>query len=427
MQEHEDLEIRSEEVQEVLGTPPSWMVQYGTLLAFLVILVLGYLSYFIEYPVMVEAGISVTSTDPPKRLVTNSSGRVASILVENESEVEADDIIVVLKSNARFEDVLSLESAMLSLGTPSDSALLAFQVPESLMLGGLKETLFDFYRKQKTLQQYESNPYDKLSMDQLSRELSKIRRIIVSDKGRINNLDRQVEMVENRLQREEGLSQENLLAQGRVAKTREDLLALKRMRESIESSIKNRELEMERIRAEMDGVKAGSLEGKKQASVSIRESFAELQRAVEDWFFRYVITAPVDGIVSLYLEKITEQQFVEEGWEIGVVVPNKQEKAKGTIWLPVAIASPVEEGQEVVVRFSSYPSLEFGAVIGRVASKSQVPINNQVSITVSFPKGLVTEFGREIDASQEMKGEARIILQDKRLIERIFEHFRSQS
>lgn len=424
MQEHDNIEIRSEEVQEILGTPPPWMARFGTLLALLVVVVLGYISYFIEYPVVVDAGITVSSKEPPKRLVSNISGRVQSILVENEAAVKENDVIVVFKSNARLEDMLTLESKMMMMEAPTDSALLAFSVPDTFVLGAIKEPLYDFYRQQKVRQQYEENPYDKYSIDQLERELQKIQSIIRSDLRRIENLDSQIELVQERLGREEKLVRDNLLAESRIEKTRESLLSLQRMRESVESSIKNRELEKERIRAEKTGVREGSVESKKQAGIELRERFNDLQRAVEEWMFKYVITAPVAGVVSLYMEDITEQQFVEEGFEIGVVVPQLEQEAKGTIWLPVAKASPVKPGKKVVVSFDVYPVLEFGSTIGRVESISQVPINGQVALTIDFPSGLVTEFGRELDASQTMKGEANIIIKDKRFIERIFEHFR---
>ncbi len=425
MQEHENIEIRSEEVQEILGTPPPWMARFGTLLALLVVVALGYISYFIEYPVVVDAGITVSSKEPPKRLVSNISGRVQSILVENEAAVKENDVIVVFKSNARLEDMLTLESKMMMMEAPTDSALLAFSVPDTFVLGAVKEPLYDFYRQQKVRQQYEENPYDKYSIDQLERELQKIQSIIRSDLRRIENLDSQIKLVQERLGREEKLVRDNLLAESRIEKTRESLLSLQRMRESVESSIKNRELEEERIRAEKTGVREGSVESKKQAGIELRERFNDLQRAVEEWMFKYVITAPVAGVVSLYMEDITEQQFVEEGFEIGVVVPQLEQEAKGTIWLPVAKASPVKPGKKVVVSFEVYPVLEFGSTIGRVESISQVPINGQVALTIDFPRGLITEFGRELDASQTMKGKANIIIKDKRFIERIFEHFRS--
>ncbi len=330
MQEHENIEIRSEEVQEILGTPPPWMARFGTLLALLVLVVLGYISFFIEYPVVVDAGITVSSKEPPKRLVSNISGRVQSILVENEAIVKENDVIVVFKSNARLEDMLTLESKMMMMEAPTDSALLAFAVPDTFVLGAIKEPLYDFYRQQKVLQQYEENPYNKYSIDQLERELRKIQSIIRSDLRRIENLDSQIKLVQERLEREENLVRDNLLAESRIEKTRESLLSLQRMRESVESSIKNRELEKERIRAEKTGVREGSVESKKRAGIELRERFIDLQRAVEEWMFKYVITAPVAGIVSLYMEDITEQQFVEEGFEIGVVVPQQEQETKAS-------------------------------------------------------------------------------------------------
>ncbi|NRA50690.1 MAG: hypothetical protein HRU12_16275, partial [Phaeodactylibacter sp.] len=137
MQEHENLEIRSEEVQEILGTPPPWMARFGTLLALLVVVMLGYISYFIEYPIVVGAGITVSSKEPPKRLVSNTSGRVQSILVDNEAIVKENDVIVVFKNNARLEDMLTLESKMMMMDNPTDSALLAFSVPDTFVLGAI--------------------------------------------------------------------------------------------------------------------------------------------------------------------------------------------------------------------------------------------------------------------------------------------------
>lgn len=424
MQERQDIEIRSEEVQEILGTPPNWMARYGTLLALVVVVILGYVGYFIEYPEVVEAGITVSDTEPPKRLVTNMAGRIELIAAQNEGEVQKDQVIAVFKSNANISDVLTLETAILSMGTPSDSMLLLFSVPDSLVLGRLKEPLYEVYRYQKNLEQYVNNPYGKLSVDQLKRELSKLNSIIRSSREQWSQYDQQIDLVDERLRREEELVRDNLLAAGKVEKTREDLLSLRRSRESTEGSIKNRQLEIERIRSAISGVRADSEEGRQSASLALRESFLVLQRSVEEWMEKHVITAPISGRLSLYPNEIAEQQFVKESQEVGVVVPRREGETQGEIWLPAAKASAVETGQKVIVRFSSYPAMKFGVVLGRVSSKSQLPVNGNIAIYVEFPKGLVTEFGTSISYSQETKGEATVILADKRFIERVFEPFR---
>jgi multidrug resistance efflux pump len=422
--DNEKIEVRSQEVQEILGTPPGWMTRWGSLLALIVVVIMAWIGFYIKYPDTVESNISVSITDPPKRLVTENRGRVKLVRVENESVVRAGEVLVVFENKAKIEDVLSFEIALLSLQNPTDSALLKFKLPEDYMLGDLKSHLYEFYRRQDDVLQFISNPYDKYSVEQLDKEYRKVQSIIRTDRGRWSNVDRQIDMVEDRLRRERQLSAENLLAEERVERTQENLLSLKRMREGIEASIKNRELELQRIQSEKGGVKAGSKEEMQQALVAMRESFSNIRTELSEWMRKYVISSPINGIVSFNEETINEQQFVEEGKEIGVVVPLEKKDTQGLASLEVSKASRIAPGQKVIVRFFSYPYQEFGAVIGVVKSKSQVPIKGKISVNVAFPDGLLTTFNRRIEPSREMKGMATIIMEDKRFLERVFENIR---
>lgn len=95
------------------------------------------------------------------------------------------------------------------------------------------------------------------------------------------------------------------------------------------------------------------------------------------------------------------------------------------IWLLVVKVSLVKLGKKVVVSFDVYLVLEFGLMIGWVEFISQVLINGQVALIIDFLKGLVIEFGWELDVFQIMKGNVNIIIKDKCFIEWIFEYFRS--
>ncbi|MCB0564678.1 MAG: HlyD family efflux transporter periplasmic adaptor subunit [Phaeodactylibacter sp.] len=427
MQEYENIEIRSEEVQEILGTPPGWMARYGTLFAFVVVVVVGWVGFLIKYPDTVESGITVTTTDPPKRLVTETRGRVKTVMAKNEQVVSAGQVLIVFDNNANLEDVLTLETAIMAVGnSPSDSTLLSFYLPGNVVLGELKDELYDFYRRQQDLRQYLSNPYDNLNLQQLNKELGKIQSMIRSDRERWANIDRQIESVEGRLRREEQLSRENLLAQDKVSRTREEILSLRRAREGIESSIKNKELDIDGIRSEMGGVQQVTKEGRQEAAIALRESFQALQKAVEEWKRKFVISSPIDGIVSFNLESISEQQYVESDREIGVVVPMKRQKTKGFVQVDMSRSGKIRPGQKVIVRLDSYSYAEYGAIEATVEKKSQVPIEGKIIVEVSFKKDLVTTLGKRIEPSREMKGDAVIITNDKRFIERVFERVRSR-
>ncbi|HQU58193.1 MAG TPA: HlyD family efflux transporter periplasmic adaptor subunit [Saprospiraceae bacterium] len=429
MLEHENIELRSEEVQEILGTPPGWMTRYGTLIFLIALVVIGYIGLLVKYPDTVESKVKISSTDPPKRLVTQFRGRVKLIRVKNESRVRQGEVLIVFDNSsnnesANIEDVLTLENAIIAAGGPDDSTLLAFKVANNLVLGELKNSLFEFYRRQDEMKQFLSNPYDKYSLEQLRRELRKLQSMAASDRDRLSNINRQIEIVETRLQREEALAREKLLAEERVERTRESELSLKRMRESIESSIKSKELDMDRIRAEMSGVRAGSQENQDEAAAILRESFQALRRDLNAWKEKYVISSPVDGIVSLDLGNISEQQFVEEGKEIGVVVPLKEHETKGVMLIEVAKSVKIKPQQKVVVNLDSYSFAEYGALLAVVRGKSQVPIEGKITVEIFFPNGLTTTLGRQIEPTREMLGTATVITSDKRLIERVFENIR---
>ncbi|MCO6488863.1 MAG: hypothetical protein J5I98_10620 [Phaeodactylibacter sp.] len=427
MQDYEKIEIRSEEVQEILGTPPGWMARYGTLFAFVVVVVVGWVGFLLKYPDTVKSEITVTTTDPPKRLVTESRGRVKKVLKNNEEEVSAGQVLIVFDNNASLEDILTLETAIMAVGnTPTDSTLLAFSLPGNVVLGELKDELYDFYRRQQDLKQYLENPYDNLTITQLDKELGKIQSMIRSDRERWATIDRQIESVEKRLRREEQLSQENLLAEERVSRTREEILSLRRAREGIESSIKSKELDIEGIRSEMSGVRQVTKEGHQEAAIALRESFQKLQKEMEEWKRRYVISSPIDGIVSFNLESISEQQYVEGGREIGVVVPMIRQKTKGFVQVDMSRAGKIRPGQKVIVKLDSYSYAEYGAIEATVEKKSQVPIDGNIIVEIGFKEDLVTTLGKRIEPSREMKGEATIITNDKRFIERIFERVRSK-
>lgn len=76
--------------------------------------------------------------------------------------------------------------------------------------------------------------------------------------------------------------------------------------------------------------------------------------------------------------------------------------------------------------------MEYGSVDGRVSSislvsKRQEIANNQIDtylIDIALPQGLKTNYGKDLDFRFEIKGSANIIVNDRRLIERLFDNLK---
>lgn len=63
----DNIEIRSEEVQEILTKVPNWMIRYGNTLILILIFMLLFISWFIKYPDVISSEVMVTTTIPVHR------------------------------------------------------------------------------------------------------------------------------------------------------------------------------------------------------------------------------------------------------------------------------------------------------------------------------------------------------------------------
>lgn len=60
----EDIELKSEEIQEILSRPPHALIRWGITVFFMVISFLFIGGCFFSYPDTVEAGITITTENP---------------------------------------------------------------------------------------------------------------------------------------------------------------------------------------------------------------------------------------------------------------------------------------------------------------------------------------------------------------------------
>ncbi len=420
-----EIEIRSEEVQEILGTPPGWMVRWGTIVAMVTVVLLGWVGYWVKYPDVVDGAITITTSEPPQRLQPANSNFVSHILVSNEDTVEADQILLVFRSKAKFEDVLVLEDYLLAVENMEDPTLMSIELPRDLLLGNeLQDEFYDFIEKQEKLQLMLSPKYEKMSIRQLEQQRRKIRSSIEFDQRRKEKLAEQIDMVSVRLQSYQRRFEENALPYATLRKAKEEVLTLEREMQSIESSIKSKEFEIESIRSQITGVREGKRERQLSASNELLDSFLKLKRSVEAWKEENLMVAPIDGVVY-FPENIQEQKYVSANNTLVMVVPQNQSETIGKIKLKDGGSGKVERGQKVIVKLKSYPFQEFGALTGKVSWIGKVPTTeNAIPVHVRFDQELRTTTGRLIEPSREMEGDAEIITEDKRFIERIFERIR---
>src|SRR4051812_47592182 len=112
MQEINNLNLRSEEVQDILTRVPHWIIRCGTMVVAVVILLLFFSSWFIKYPDVINTQITITTNIPPEKLVAKTSGRIEAILVKNKTKIIAGTPLAIIENTANYKDVFQLSKVI---------------------------------------------------------------------------------------------------------------------------------------------------------------------------------------------------------------------------------------------------------------------------------------------------------------------------
>ena len=150
----EDIELRSEEVQDVLGQIPNWMIRWGSTLFFVLILLVLVISWVVKYPDIIQAETIITTRTPPQKEFAVTTGKLDSIYVEEAQMVKKNTLLAVLENPANTMDVYYLKSILDSLSI--DKSEIRFPIDEIpiLLLGGIETAYASF---ENSYMEYELN------------------------------------------------------------------------------------------------------------------------------------------------------------------------------------------------------------------------------------------------------------------------------
>ena len=124
----DNLELRSENVQDILTQPPHWMIRWGNTVIFVILLMVLLMSYVIKYPEFIPAPIVVTSKNPPEKLEARTNSKIEKILVKDHQSVNKNQVMMVLQSAADYKDILALKDIVDSM---SSSQVLYFPTQQA--------------------------------------------------------------------------------------------------------------------------------------------------------------------------------------------------------------------------------------------------------------------------------------------------------
>jgi HlyD family secretion protein len=419
------VELQNREIEDMLGRVPGWITRNGMLLFLFLLVLLLFGSWVFRYPEIKRARILVTSVNPPADLEARVNGKIARLFVEDRQQVSTGEVLAMIENPASFEDVVALEEGLILFDTVSIVDVRdAFPVQEGARLGAIQESHSIFLKAYKDYVDFRSLNYHQRRIGLLNTELVRQRELAGSLSERERIAEEEYNLAQRQYNRDADLYIEAVVSQADLEKSHSEMLSKRNNWQEIVSLIAQNNISLGRIEEQIVDLELKQQEERTRYVNTLEEALNNLKASIASWEQSYLLVAPVSGDVT-FTRFWSENQNVGEGERVMTIIPDESGAMIGKISLPTEGAGKVKPGHQVNIQFDNYPHLQYGMVKGEVRSISEVPDDNFYTVEVNLPDGLHTYYDIDIPFNQNMQGQAEILTDKMRILDRVLNPIRS--
>lgn len=426
MADIEKIEIRSEEVQEIMGTPPKWIIRWGIVIIFFVVLILLAGSYFYKYPDLITARLIIVSENPPVSIVARSDGKLINIFVADKEIVNANTILGIIENPADYEDAYELigflDSVQHYFASPELFNTLIINKEYSLGQNhSYYSSLVSQLREYQTSVSY--NTFEQ-KIKSLEKQVADYANYYEKLRQQISVLNQDYVLASSQFHRDSTLHLRKVMSDVDYEKSQAAMLKQKYAYQNAMTELASTQITMNQLKQQIQEQKVMNSENNNKLLAALKEKYDNLVNQLKAWEQAYILKTPIAGQVT-FTNFWSINQFVSAGNVVFNVVPEKEQKIIGKATIPIAGAGKVEIGQRVNIKLDNYPYMEYGLLEGKITNISMVPVANEkggyYTAEIGLINNLVTNYKKRLPFNQEMQGNAEIITKDRRLIERLVE------
>jgi multidrug resistance efflux pump len=422
-QEESNIHLRSEEVQEILGAVPNWTIRWGITLIFSLIILLLFLSWFIKYPDVISANITISTEEPPIQLITKSAGKIVVLKKKDGDFVKQGETIAEIENPLSGESAKYLKtlSPQVRIFLEKTNFKLAF-ADSDLNFGAIQSSYNNLKKQCLDYQDYKTQKYEEKSIQKLNEKINYYNKLSEITTRQVSITEKELQNATEKYEANKKLYEEGVFAKAKFFEQESAFRQAQQSLENIKKTQTQNQITILDLEKQVLDLTFQVQEKERNFKENIRLNLDEIESNLINWEQSYLLTAPIEGELS-YLSALNQNQFVNAGQNLFAVVPQNQNYI-GNIEIPTQGFGKVKTKQTVKIRLAHYPYNEYGQVDGNIQSISLIAKENLYRAKVALPNGLRSSYKKDLAFKPEMAGTAQIITEDLRLIERVFNSFR---
>lgn len=415
--------LMSEEVHEIITFKPHWIIRNGNTFLFIALMLFLSFTWFIQYPDIIRGSIKLVAVNAPKLVITKTEGKLERLLVSNEQIVEQEQMLAFLQSTAVHEQVLALQRWVHEtepiIAKDSFEILLAHPLPFYDKLGEIQPTYQDFQNVQKETLQILTSGYYWKKKNALLKDNSYLSTIRRDEHEQLKLIRQDYELQQTQYKANETLTKARITAPVELNQSKNKVISKEQSVQQANAQLINNDIVSHNKQKEITELEKIVGDQKQK----FRSGLFNLKNKIEAWTLQYIVVAPQAGKV-LFTSFLQQNQLLNLGQELFYIQP-PQNQYYGQMMVPQTGLGKIKKGQKVLVRMESYPSNEFGYLVGTVNFISNIPtVKDSFLISVSLENGLRTNYNKVISFRNNLSAQGEVMTNNRRLFDRFLGQLR---
>ena len=409
---------RSEVMQEIVSDKPGFLIRWGNYFFLFILLLIGVACWFIKYPDTIQAPAKLTSINAPKPVLSLIDGKLIKLSIIENQLVHKGEILGYLESTANHEEILilaaNLDSVQVMLNNGKADQVGKYFTSTTTLLGELQTSYQVFLQAFLSFENYLADGFHLKKRTMLLRDKENLLKLYANLNQQKDLQEQDLALIQKTFDANESLKNDKVISDFDNRNEQSKLINKKMSLPQIKSAIISNESQQTEKDKEIMELENTII----QQKLVFQQVLNTFKSQVDDWKRKYTLIAPIAGKV-VFASFIQENQQLEANQTICFINPENS-RYFVEITIPQSNFGKVAVGQQVLLKFQSYPFQEYGSVKGKIEFINHIPNEEGYLAKVVFTNGLTTTYNKPIQYHDGLLANADIVTKDMRLLERFY-------